>query len=59
MPDLLLAVFAARRKPMPARWSRAARAGGHCEFFRLDNSRFVVTAVVTESLRLYFSSDIQ
>jgi len=29
MPDLLLAVFAARRKPIPARWSRAARTGGH------------------------------
>jgi len=29
MPDLLRAVFAARRKPMPVRWRRAARAGGH------------------------------
>jgi len=26
MPDLLLAVFAARRKPLTTSWSRAARA---------------------------------
>ena len=30
MPDLRFVVFAARRKPPPTSWSRAARAGGHC-----------------------------
>ena len=29
MPDLRFVVFAARRKPPPTSWSRAARAGGH------------------------------
>ena len=29
MPDLRFVVFAARRKPLPTSWSRAARAGGH------------------------------
>jgi hypothetical protein len=37
MPDLRFVVFAARRKPPPTSWSRAARAGGHRTLTRRGN----------------------
>jgi hypothetical protein len=36
MPDLRFVVFAARRKPLPPSWSRAAQAGGHGTFLRSE-----------------------
>ena len=39
MPDLRFVVFAARRKPPPTSWSRAARAGGRRKLSAVEGGR--------------------
>jgi hypothetical protein len=53
MPDLRFVVFAARRKPPPTSWSRAARAGGH----RLVNYLWMVPGRVWQPRRYVFCPD--
>jgi hypothetical protein len=62
MPDLRFVFFAARRKPPPTSWSRAAPAGGHrvgtkaLMATRFDPSRHQVLPIFKRSRETPFSA---